>query len=84
MPDTNFVPGSWSPFYHKPRNVYQTGQAICGSRGCTRACMISLESRGVLQNTFKQKFRRRPEWSVDWSTPYDPEEQGKEDKHYVD
>lgn len=67
MPDTNFVPGSWSPFYHKPRNVYQTGQAICGSRGCTRACMISLESRGVLQNTFKQKFRRRPVWSVDWS-----------------
>lgn len=46
--------------------------------------MISLESRGVLQNTFKQKFRRRPEWSVDWSTPYDPEKQGKEDKHYVD
>ena len=30
--------------------------------------MISLESRGVLQNTFKQKFRRRPTWSVDWST----------------
>ena len=84
MPDTNFVPGSWSPFYHKPRNLYNTGQAVCGSRGCTRACMISLESRGVLQNTFKQKFRRRPEWSVDWSTPYDPEEQGKEDKHYVD
>lgn len=84
MPDTNYVPGSWSPFYHKPRNLYNTGQAVCGSRGCTRACMISLESRGVLQNTFKQKFRRRPEWSVDWSTPYDPEEQGKEDKHYVD
>ena len=31
--------------------------------------MISLESRGVLQNTFKQKFRRRPVWSVDWSKP---------------
>ena len=84
MPDTNFKPGDWSPFYHKPRNLYNTGQAVCGSRGCTRACMISLESRGVLQNTFKQKFRRRPEWSVDWSTPYDPKEQGKEDKHYVD
>ena len=84
MLNTNTVPGSWSPFYHKPRNLYNTGQAVCGSRGCTRACMISLESRGVLQNTFKQKFRRRPEWSVDWSTPYDPEKQGKEDKHYVD
>ena len=63
------VPGDWSPFYHKPRNLYNTGQAVCGSRGCTRACMISLEARGVLQNTFRQKFRRRPEWRVDWSTP---------------
>ncbi len=61
------VPGDWSPFYQRPYPVYKTGQAICGSRGCTRACMISLESRGVLQNTFKQKFRRRPVWSVDWS-----------------
>ena len=84
MPGTTYVPGSWSPFYHKPHNLYNTGQAVCGSRGCTRACMISLESRGVLQNTFKQKFRRRPEWSIDWSTPYNPENQGKEDKHYVD
>jgi len=63
----NTKPGSWSPFYHKPRNLYNTGQAVCGARGCTRACMISLETRGVLQNKFKQKFRRRPEWSVDWS-----------------
>lgn len=62
-------PGEWSPFYHKPSNVYNTGQAVCGARGCTRACMISLESRGVLQNSFKQKFRRRPQWKVDWSTP---------------
>jgi hypothetical protein len=30
--------------------------------------MISLESRGVLQNKFKDKFRRRKQWSVDWST----------------
>ena len=30
--------------------------------------MMSLEARGVLQNTFKQKFRRRPAWTVDWST----------------
>lgn len=66
--DKKSVPGSWSPFKHKPTNVYNTGQAVCGARGCTRACMISLESRGVLQNTFKDKFRRRPTWSVDWST----------------
>lgn len=65
----NSVPGEWSPFYHKPHNLYNTGQAVCGARGCTRACMISLETRGVLQNTFRKKFRRRPEWRVDWSTP---------------
>lgn len=62
------VPGEWSPFYKKPRNVYNTGQAVCGARGCTRACMISLENRGVLKNSFKEKFRRRKPWSVDWST----------------
>lgn len=64
----NVVPGSWSPFSKKPRNLYNTGQAVCGARGCTRACMISLESRGVLQNKFKEKFRRRKQWSVDWSS----------------
>lgn len=64
----NSKPGEWSPFFKKPRNLYNTGQAVCGARGCTRACMISLENRGVLQNTFKQKFRRRPAWTVDWST----------------
>jgi len=29
--------------------------------------MISMERRGVVQNAFKQPFRRRPVWSVDWS-----------------
>jgi ferredoxin len=64
----DLIPGSHSPFYKKPRNLYNTGQAVCGSAGCTRACMISLESRGVLRNKFKDKFRRRPKWTVDWST----------------
>ncbi|MFP4382354.1 MAG: hypothetical protein ACLFUS_17770 [Candidatus Sumerlaeia bacterium] len=62
-------PGEWSPFTKKPRNLYNTGQAVCGARGCTRACMISLENRGVLENKFKQKFRRRKPWTVDWSQP---------------
>jgi epoxyqueuosine reductase len=61
--------GSWTPFFKKPRNLYNTGQAVCGGRGCLRACMISLESRGVLKNKFAQKFRRRKPWSVDWSRP---------------
>jgi ferredoxin len=60
-------PGEWSPFTKKPKNLYNTGQAVCGARGCTRACMISLEARGVLENKFRDKFRRRKQWSVDWN-----------------
>lgn len=67
IPGQDIRPGPWSPFNQKPRNLYNTGQAVCGARGCTRACMASLESRGVLQNRFKDKFRRRPQWSVDWN-----------------
>jgi ferredoxin len=70
MAGSNTRPGNWSPFKQKPRNLYNTGQAVCGARGCTRACMISMESRGVLQNKFKQTFRRRPAWTVDWENPH--------------
>lgn len=67
--DVQSRPGYWSPFKHKPKNLYNSGQAVCGARGCTRACMIAMENRGVLQNKFKEKFRRRPAWKVDWNTP---------------
>ncbi len=60
-------PAPWSPFFKKPKSLYNSGQAVEGSRGCTRACMIQLEKRGVLRNRFKEPFRRRPEWGVDWS-----------------
>ena len=66
-----FTPSFISPFYAKPRNLYNTGQAICGGRGCLRACMISLGKRGVLKNKFKAEFRRRKPWTVDWSQPMD-------------
>ena len=69
------APGPITPFHHKPRNLYNTGQAVCGGRGCMRACMIHLESRGVLTNRFEKPFRRRPTWSVDWSAPDDPQPQ---------
>ena len=35
--------------------------------------MISLEKRGVLKNSFKKPFRRKPLWSVDWSD-YQPDD----------
>jgi NAD-dependent dihydropyrimidine dehydrogenase PreA subunit len=72
----DFKASPYTPFAAKPRNLYNTGQAICGGRGCLRACMISLEGRGVLQNKFKTTFRRRKPWTVDWSRPWPPEGQG--------
>lgn len=65
------TPSEISPFYKKPRNLYNTGQAVCGGRGCMRACMISLEGRGVLENKFHEKFRRRKPWRIDWSVEPD-------------
>jgi len=61
--------GPHTPWRSKPQNLYETGQAICGGRGCLRACMIALERRGVLENAFHEKFRRRAPWSVDWDEP---------------
>ena len=58
---------SHTPFFKRPKRLYNSGQAVCGASGCTRACMISLEARGVLENKFKEKFRRRRPWQVDWS-----------------
>ncbi len=60
-------PSEYSPFNHKPRNLYNTGQAVCGAKGCTRACMVSLESRGVLKNKFENPFRTQKPWRVDWN-----------------
>jgi len=68
LPGRNdFKPAPHSPFYHRPPKVYYSGQAVCGGAGCIRACMISLEQRGVLKNKFKAPFRRRKPWTVDWS-----------------
>ena len=55
----NIKRGWHTPFFKRPRQLYTSGQAICGAMGCTRACMISLEARGVLKNKFKEPFRRR-------------------------
>lgn len=64
-----YTHSSISPFNYKPVSVYKTGQAVCGANGCTRACMISLEKRGVLKNKFHSEFRTNKPWKVDWSQP---------------
>jgi ferredoxin len=56
-----------SPFVKAPKHLYNSGKAICGAKGCTRACMISLEKRGVLKNKFENPFRTEKPWRVDWS-----------------
>ena len=56
-----------TPFNKKPQNLYNTGQAVGGSAGCTRACMVSLEKRGLLKNKFVNPFRTEKPWSVDWT-----------------
>ena len=61
-----FKPSSISPFTSAPSRLYNSGKAVCGAKGCTRACMISLERRGVLKNKFHAPFRTEKQWSVDW------------------
>ena len=54
-------PAPHSPFYHRPPKVYYSGQAVCDGADCIRACMISLEQRGVLN---KAPFRRPRPWTL--------------------
>jgi len=39
-----------------------SGGAICGGKGCIRACMIHLEETGRITNTFHNRFRKREAW----------------------
>jgi len=61
-----FKPSSISPFAKAPKHLYNSGKAICGAKGCTRACMVSLEKRGVLKNKFENPFRTSKPWKVNW------------------
>ena len=43
--------------------------AICGARGCIRACMNALEKTGRIENTFHNPFYKKKSWSL----PLQPE-----------
>lgn len=78
-----YKPSDISPFYKAPNNLYNSGKAICGAMGCTRACMISLEKRGVLGNKFHAPFRTGKPWRVNWEedaieVDYTPPYEGKD------
>lgn len=38
--------------------------ALCGAKGCIRACMDSLEKSGRIENTFENKFYRKKSWNI--------------------
>jgi len=53
------------PYSAKAWESYHHPSAICGGRGCTRACMIHLEEQGKLANRFETPFRIRKPWRLD-------------------
>lgn len=77
-----FKPSQISPFHSAPNRLYNSGKAVCGAKGCTRACMVSLEKRGLLKNKFENPFRTSKPWKVDWeqeaiAVDYTPPYEGK-------
>ena len=44
-----YIKNCWESFHHPA--------ALCGARGCIRACMAHLEKKDVLGNKFKEAFR---------------------------
>jgi len=40
------------------------GAALCGGRGCLRACMVHLEETGALTKQFETPFRKRKPWRL--------------------
>ena len=40
--------------------------AVCGARGCIRACMMSLEKAGRIEASFHNEFRKRPMWTLSY------------------
>ena len=54
--DFAYSRAGWDSFHHPG--------AICGGRGCVRACMVHLEEKGALQNRFHQPFRTETPWHL--------------------
>ena len=38
--------------------------AICGAKGCIRACMNALEKSGRIENKFHNQFYKKPSWTL--------------------
>ncbi len=51
-----YIANAWESFHHPA--------AMCGSRGCIRACLDHLDKKGVLARKFRYSFRDRKPWSI--------------------
>ena len=38
--------------------------ALCGARGCIRACMVALEKSGRTENKFHEPFYKKESWTL--------------------
>jgi ferredoxin len=45
-------------------NICDYNNAMCGGKGCIRACMVHLEKQNKLTNKFSQPFRKRKPWRL--------------------
>ena len=52
-----YIKAAWESYHHPG--------AICGARGCQRACFIHLEEQGKLGNKFERPFRIRKPWRLE-------------------
>ena len=52
------------PYCRNAWESYHHPGAICGARGCQRACFIHLEEQDKLQNRFYRPFRIRKPWRL--------------------
>jgi epoxyqueuosine reductase len=51
-----YIANGWESFHHPA--------ALCGSKGCIRACLDHLDKKGVLTKKFKYPFRDRSPWLI--------------------
>lgn len=49
---------------YKVPPIYVYARALEGAAGCIRACMIHLEEKKKIKNTFKEPFRKRKPWKL--------------------
>ncbi|MCM8770203.1 MAG: hypothetical protein NC911_11185 [Candidatus Omnitrophica bacterium] len=56
----------YNPFIGEPSPVVVYSRALEGARGCIRACMSHLEKEGKIKNKFKNEFRKRKQWLMEW------------------